>query len=467
MSNTYRIAQPSEGMRLSLPSPIIEDGMSLQGIPDALMLRASSFVKPGVERTSYLESASSFAAVGGAGNPTVNFQIPLQGGNFSKFDRMDLEITITNITAAPLTITPGWAMINKTSWYTSGAPLLEQYGESLLALESVVPQTLAVQEMENVGITSTQFTQLPAITGAVGAGSFSFPTVLGAKSSTTVAPGASLTFLIPIGKDCFICSAAYSPGHVNQSINLRIEFNSASFWLLPGPVNGIVTQMRLTQCGRIYGDVLQARINEIRARRPVRIPAHLVTFQPGPVGTIAGQRSFFTLQNFTGNYSGIFCFLRTRDVNVVANGQMDYYFRSRPLTYNIATGVVVDASCGDNYALTNLNFYPDGTVQLYTSGGAPSEQLKVLAQESCDNNAYLLSQIKAMNLFPFSDEFYRDIIQFRHEGGAVNLVSAGKIEYTPVNTIADASLFVIGFKEITIFQNASGQLISVDEANNY
>ena len=466
MSNTYRIAQPSEGMRLSLPAPIIEDGMSLQGIPDALMLRASSFVKPGVERTSYLESASSFAAVGGAGSPTVNFQIPIGGGNFSCFDRLDLEVTITNITAAPLTVAPGWAMINKTSWYTSGSPLLEQYGESLLALETLVPQTLCVQEMENIGFTSTQFSQLPTITGAVGAGSFSFPTVLGTLPTNTIAPGASLTFLIPIGKDAFLTSHAYSPPHVNQAVNLQIQFNPASFWLLPGPINGIVTQLRLTQCGRIYGDILQARINEIRARKPVRIPTHLITLSTDSQPVIAGQRTFFTLQNFTGNYAGIFAFLRTRAPDVVANGITDVFWRSRPLTYNIATGVQVAASCGDNYALSGLNIYPDGTVSLYVNGQR-SEQLKVLLQESADNNAYLISQIKAMNCFPFSDELYRDIVAKRNEGGAVNLVSAGKIEYTPVSTINDASLFVLGYKQITVFQNSVGQLLSVDEANNY
>lgn len=463
-SGDYRISKPNPALKLDLPHAIVDGAVSSTGKHDALMLRAASFIKPGVERTFYIEAASNFVAIGGLGAPSVNFQIASQGPGMNVYDRMDLEMTVINTSAAPIQLAPGFAFINKTSWYTAGAPLLEQYGESMMCLEALEPQEIAVQEMDNVGFTSTQILQLPQITGAVGAGSFSFPTVLTQQNALTIAPGATYTYIIPFSKDLFLCSPIVSPTHINQPINLRVQFNPANVWCQQGGGVCQVQTLRLTICGRIYQPILQSIIDEKRFRKPLRIPAHLITVTSSDIGVaVAGTTREQTLQSFTGDYSGLFCFLRTRDPDATVNGVTDFFWRARPLAYNIATGVVTAASVGNNYALRSLNISPNGTVSLWVSQ-ALAAQGRLLAQESCDNDAYLLSQIKALNLIPFSDTFRNSVKHFNHVGGSVNLVSAGKIIYVPQNTIPDASLIVVGFKQVTIFQNSYGQLQCVDES---
>ena len=458
MSNTYRIAKPSDGLKLAYPHAVDEDSMG------RLMLRASAFCKPGIERTFWLDSnGGSFAAVGTAANATLNWLVPIQGGNFSKYDRFDLELTVRNPSLVnPIQISPAFAWIRKISYSTAGAPLLEQYGESLFALEALTPATLAVQEMENTGFTSTQFSQVPSITPAVGGGTISYPNVMTANQELlTLAPGETIKLLLPISKDLFLTSGAYAPNMVNQPINIRMEFNPGSWFCVQGNNQISLDLARITQCGRVYGPTLQSVVDRLRVGKSVRIPSHLITFETGPLGALAGARQTFTMQNFTGNYSGIFFWLRDRDVNASTN-QMNWFWNARPQTYNITTGVLVAGSCGDEYACSDLNISPDGSISLYVNGQTPS-QLKVLAQESADNRAYLLSEIKAINLFPFSDEFYRDVTQFRHEGGAVNLVSAAKFDYVPVTTNANAAPIVIGFKSVTIIQDSLGKLVCVDE----
>lgn len=459
MSNTYRIAGPSPNLKLAYPHAIDEDSTG------RLMLRASSFVKPGVERTYWLDSTGgSFAAVGGAGNATINFLIPIQGGDFSKYDRFDLELTVRNGGAVPIQITPAQAWIRKITYATGGSPLHEQYGESLFALEALTPSTLAVQEMENSGFTSTQFSQIPTITPAAGGGILSYPNVLTPNPLlTTIAAGATVKLLMPLGKDLFLTSAAYAPGMVNQPIDIRIEFNPGSWFCVQGNNQLTLDLLRITQCGRVYDATLQAMINQLRRGRGVRIPSHYITFGTGTTGVVAGVRQTFTMQNFTGNYAGIFFWLRDQAVSAAAN-QMNWFWNARPQTYNITTGVLTAGSCGDAYACTDLNFYPDGSISLYVNGQTPA-QLKVLAQESADNRAYLLSEIKAINVFPFSDEMWRDITQFRHEGGSVNIVSSAKFDYTAVTTNANAAPIVIGYKAITILQSPLGALSSIDESS--
>ena len=463
-SGDYRISKPNPALKLELPHAIVDGAVSSTGKHDALMLRAASFIKPGTSRTFQLDSASNFVAIGGLSSPTVQFLIPSQGPGMNVYDRMDLEMTVINTSAAPIQLAPGFAFINKTSWYTAGAPLLEQYGESMMCLEALEPQEIAVQEMDNVGFTSTQVLQLPQITGAVGAGSFSFPTVLTQQNALTLAPGATYTYIIPFSKDLFLCSPIVSPTHINQPINLRVQFNPANVWCQQGGGVCQVQTLRLTICGRIYQPILQSIIDERRFRKPLRIPAHLVTVTASDIGVaVAGTTREQTLQSFTGDYSGLFCFLRTRDVDATVNGVTDYFWRARPLAYNIATGVVTAASVGNNYALRSLNVFPNGTVSLWVTQ-AEAAQGRLLAQESCDNDAYVLSQIKALNLIPFSDTFRQSVKHFNHVGGSVNLVSAGKITYIPANTIPDAAFIVVGFKQITIFQNSYGQLQAVDES---
>jgi hypothetical protein len=461
MANTYRIAGPG---------PLnVTTGEELTGIENpfsrvtknSLMLRASSFIKPGVERTIFSNATSGLSAVGTPGQPTVNFLIPRNSGTFSKYDRIDLELSYFNDSGAPVTLSPIASHIYQISWKTSGSPLLQQYGESFVALESLVPQCLAVQERESQGFTSTQFSQITEVTPVATGGVLSWNNVMTPAPILTVANGATIKLYLNITRDCFVTSAAFSPPMCQEDLFIEVQWNDPGFWVVQGANSIKLTQARLQIAGRIYDEPLNNYIRETRMGRTVIIPSHLITIaQNGPTGVLAGVRNEFTLQNFTGNYQAIFLYLRRKTPDASVN-QMSYFWDARPQTYSIIPGTLVAGSCGNNYALTDLNIFPDGTVSLYVNGQT-REALSILAQEACNNTAYLFSETKVMNLFPVSDTVYNDITMFRHSGGAVNLISSCKIDYTSVSTIADAYPIVLGYKNNFIYQDEQGFLTSRD-----
>ena len=466
MSNSgpYRIAEAPRGLKIQFPHQLVQDGLGISGKFQAIMGLESAFARPGVERTSFISSSAGDAATIGGPSPTeITIIIPNGGGNFSVFDRLDLSITVRNTSLAPVSLAPAWALIRQINWEVAGLALQTQYGESLFVTEAMTKHNLAVLEMDNCGFTSRQISQITRITPAVGGGTLNDPTILSPSSDLTLAPGASYTYLLPVGKDVFLTTPVYAPQQVAQPIIVRITFNPGLVWCSAGNSAVQGASVQLIQCGRVYQDVLQTAINDFRRGKEVRICAHQITLSTAnTIGVTAGQREEFTLQNFVGNYALITAFLRTRTPNAQVNGVMDWFFRSGPQVYDIATGVQsANASVGDNYALTNLDIFPDGSTPLYSTIQR-TNTLRVLMSEACDNEAYILAQSKAITGFPFSDRCARDLFDKLWLGGAVNLVSAGKIEYVPVSTIPDASLIVIGWKELNIWQNAEG-LLSVGD----
>lgn len=464
MSNPFQIAGPDRALEIATPEAVATNRLG------QMMLRASAYTRPGVEKTSFIDAqGGAFSSVGGA-TSTVNFQIPIQGGAYSVFDRMDLEFTIRNPQAVPIQVAPLWAWIKKISYTTDSAPLLEQYGESLFALECITPTTLAVQEMQGAGFTATQFSQIPQITPAAGGGIISYPNVLTANTNvTTIAPGALVKMILPISADLFLCSKAYAPGMVNQPIQIRVEFNPGTWWCAQGNNQIVLDLFRLTQCGRIYAPVLDNELARLRRGREIAIPSHYITQEIGSIpGAVAGLRTTFTMQNFTGNYSGVFFYLRDATPNASTN-LMQWFWNARPQTYDITTGVLVAGSCGNEYAVSEVQIYPDGTLPLYassqTAGGARGQggQLKLLAQESCNNRAYILSEIDALNIFPFSDQLWDDLHLFQRHG-AVKCVSSAKFEYVPNTTLPNAVPVVIGWKNIMIVLDKTGALVALDDS---
>lgn len=460
MSNPFQIAPAETALEIAFPEAVMKNRKG------QMMLRASAYSRPGLEKTSFLDAqGGAFSSVGQAGNPTVSFQVPRHGGAYSVFDRMDLEFTIRNPGAVPIQLAPLWAWIKQIDYTTSSTPLHIQYGESLFALECITPTTLAVQEMGAAGFTSTQFSQVPTITPAAGGGIFSFPNVLTPDTTvTTIAPGATVKMLLPIGTDLFLCSKAYAPGMVDQPIQIRVQFNPGTWFCAQGNSQISVDLFRLTQCGRIYAPVLDNELSRLRNGREIAIPAHYITQETGSIpGAVAGLRTTFTMQNFTGNYSGIFFYLRDATPNASTN-LMQWFWNARPQTYNITTGVLVAGSCGNEYKVTDLNFFPDGTLSCYQNGQT-TDQLKILAQESCNNRAYILSEIDALNIFPFSDQLWDDIHLFQRHG-AVTCVSSAKFEYVPTTTLPNAIPVVIGWKNVMIVIDRSGALVAVDDSRS-
>ena len=460
MSNPFQIAQPEAALEVAFPEAVAKNRKG------QLMLRASVWSRPGLEKTSFIDAqGGAFSSVGTSGNPTVNFQIPIGGGAYSVFDRMDLEFTIRNHGAVPIQVAPLWSWIKQIEYKTDSTPLLVQYGESLFALECITPATLAVQEMQGAGFTSTQFSQIPRVTPAAGGGVLTFPNVLTADPLlTTIAPGEVVKMILPISADLFLCSKAYAPGMIRQPIQISVQFNPGTWFCAQGNNQFTLDLFRLTQCGRIYAPVLDNELNNMRRGKEIAIPAHFITQEIGSVpGAVAGLRTTFTMQNFTGNYAGVFFYLRDATPNASTN-LMQWFWNARAQTYNITTGVLTAGSCGNEYTVNEVNFFPDGTISCY-SNGQNFRQLKLLAQESCSNRAYLISEIDAVNIFPFSDQLWDDIHLFQRHG-AVKCVSSSKFEYIPNNTLPNAVPVVIGWKNVMIVTTREGTLVAVDDSRS-
>ena len=459
-SGPYQIAEGPADLPIKYPFEIIKDAPNRDGTRNALMAKAASFITPGVMRSSWIPNTSGLGSVGTSGQGVVQVQMPIHNSDFNRIDGMNISIRLRNKSAATAVISPGHSMIQSTNWTTGGGSLLQQYGSSMFFLQCITPQTLATQMLEDAGHCTTQFLQQPKFTGmGAASGTVSFPLILSPSDKLTIPAGGTIDITIQV-QDCFMTSVLYSPPHISQAVVFQITFQPGSYWCVQGDSIIEATELQVNLTGRVFGDDLKVYINRLRAGRQVRIPVHLITNTTAPDSIVAGSRIDIGLPTFSGDYTCFFLSLRTRDVNIAANGQMDWYWRTRGATWNVGTGATTLPSAGQEYGVDSIQVFPGGSVSLFAQS-QKSSILSVSSQRACDNQAYLVSQFgdpPALNLIPFSLSTATDIFDFKHTGGAITVNSSSKVSFIPTTTIADAAAFVVGFKRAVIFQAEDGKL---------
>ena len=424
------------------------------------MAKAASFLTPGVMRSSWIPNNSGLSGVGTSNTAVVQVLYPIHNSDFDKIDGMNISIRLRNKSAAPAVISPAHSLIQSTNWTVGGSPLFQGSGQEMFFLQCITPQTLATQMLEDAGHTTTQFLQQPTFTGMGPAtGTVGFPLILSPADKLTIPAGGTIDLTIQI-QDCFMTSVVYSPPYISQQVQMQIAFQPGNYWCLQGDSIIEATELQVNLTGRVFGDELKAFIRGLRSGRQVRIPTHLITTAVAPDAIVAGSQIDVGLPSFSGDYTCFFLSLRTRDINVVANGQMDWYYRTRGSVWQVGTGAVTAPSAGQAYGIENINFSASGSVFLFAQNQR-SSVLAISAQRACNNEAYLLSQFgdpPALNLIPFSQSVASDIFDFKHTGGAVTVNSSSKVRFTCTATIPDAAAFIVGFKRAVIFQSEDGKL---------
>lgn len=459
-SGPYQIAEGPVDLSIKRPYDVITDAPNKTGVRNALMERAAAFITPGVMRSSWIPNNSGLSGVGTSNTSVVQVLFPIANNDFDRIDGMNISVRLRNKSGAPAVIAPAHSMIQSTNWTVGGSPLLQSTGQAMFFLQCITPQTLTTQMLEDAGHCTTQFQQQPKFAGmGAASGTVSFPLILSPSDKLTIPAGASVDLTIQV-QDCFMTSVVYSPPFITQQVQLQIAFQPGSYFCVQGDSIIEATELQVNLTGRVFGDELKRFIRNLRANRSVRIPCHLVTTAVAPDGIVAGSQIDVGLPSFSGDYCALFLSLRTRDVNVAANGQMDWYWRTRGSTWNVGTGVTTLPSAGQNYGVENINVAPSGSVFLFAQNQR-SSVLAISSQRASNNQAYLISQFgdpPALNMIPFSERVTGDVFGFSHTGGAISVNSSSKLRFTCTTTIADAAAFIIGFKRATIFQDEYGRL---------
>lgn len=447
-------------LQIKYPHDIIDNAPNRNGTRNALMAKAASYITPGVCRSSWVPNNAGLASVGSSTPAVVTVLFPIADNSFDRIDAMNVSIRLRNKSAAPAIISPAHSLIQSMNWTVGGSPLLQSTGQAMFFLQSITPQTLACQMLEDAGHCTTQFLQQPKFTGMGPAtGTVTFPLILSPSDKLTIPAGGTIDLTIQI-QDCFMTSVVYSPPYVTQQVQLLIGFQPGSYWCVQGDSIIESTDLQINLTGRVFGDELKRFIRKLRANRSVRIPCHLITAAVAPDAIVAGSQIDVGLPSFSGDYCALFLSLRTRDVNIQANGQMDWYWRTAGSVWQVGTGAVTLPSAGQNYGIENINYSSSGSVFLFAQNQR-SSILSIATQRSCDNQAYLISQYgdpPALNMIGFSTNTAQDIFDFKHTGGAVTVNSSSKVRFTCTTTIPDAAAFIIGFKRAIIFQDEYGRL---------
>lgn len=459
-SGPYQIAEGPADLPIKYPYEVVRDAPNRTGTRNALMAKAASFITPGVMRSSWIPNNSGLNGVGTSNTAVVQVLFPSFNGDFDRIDGVNISIRLRNKSGAPAVISPAHSMIQSTNWTVGGSPLLQQTGQSMFFLQALTPQTLVTQMLEDAGHCTTQFLQQPKFAGmGAASGTVSFPLILSPSDKLTIPAGGTIDLTVQV-QDCFMSSVLYSPPYISQQVQLQIAFQPGNYWCVQGDSIIEATELQINLTGRVFGDELKSFIRGLRQGRQIRIPTHLITTAIAPDAIVAGSQIDVGLPTFSGDYTCIFLSLRTRDINIVANGQMDWYWRTRGSTWNVGTGATTLPSAGQNYGIENINTAPGGSVFLFAQNQR-SSILSISTQRACDNQAYLVSQFgdpPALNMLPFSLSSATDIFDFKHTGGAITVNSSSKVRFTCTTTIADAAAFIVGFKRAVIFQTEDGKL---------
>lgn len=442
------------------PYEVVEDMPGRDGARNAIMAKDAAYLTPGVMRSSWIPNNSGLNGVGSANPSVVQVLFPIHSNDFDRIDGINISIRLRNKSGAPAVIAPAHSMILGTNWNIGSSPLLQQSGQSMFFLQCITPQTLATQMLEDAGHSTTQFLQQPRFSGlAPAAGTVDFPLILSPSQKLNVPAGGVVDLTIQV-QDCFMSSVLYSPPYISQQVQLQITFQPGNYWCVQGDSIMEALDLQVNLTGRVFGDDLKAWIRRLRANRQIRIPTHLITSATAPDAIVAGAQIDVGLPSFSGDYTCLFLTVRTRDVNIQTNGQMDWYWRTRGTSWNVGAGTVVAPSAGQNYGVENINFATLGSVFLFAQNQR-SSILSISTQRASNNEAYLVSQFgdpPALNMIPFSLSSAKDIFDFKHTGGAVTLNSSSKVRFNCTTTIPDAAAFIVGFKRSVIFQDEKGEL---------
>lgn len=433
---------------------------------------ASVFIQP---------SQSGLGEIGGAGNPTLIFEIGANA-NLVKIDSIKMSLTFSNTSLVDAYIAPSPAWFNKftlsttsaqsdTNWTDESVPICGYHMECLRYLERNECLKILKEEgfsgVNSIGEESVDVQYIPGVSKTYTTKQAIYPNIRIPAGTTAVYSfyilGSYITeqsFLLDLlsGSQKLTIAPTFKPGFLWMNANNAVT----------------VTRARLTLEGKRTDNANMDIIRDSLAtpNRSLTIPYHRSQFQKFDASFFAGQSYTFQLSSFTGLFSALSFYLgpaqpSTSSSPTTQAGSAQYLQNITP-SVDINDLVAPAASTygagndGSLYAIDNFSFKYNG-FDVYNTPNLSSEDLNVLAMSCTANQSYLIPLMPAWYTFPFSANLREDVLHgsgFKH--GAVKLVGNSTLEFSCRNTLpAGTCLYVFGIRCVELYYD-DGHLAAIN-----
>lgn len=389
------------------------------------------------------------------------------------YDNVKLQLTITNGSATNAYISPALGIFDNVSILPNGSnsSIFIEDGTCHLAQLFLLERDFALKVLADEGhqvMTNESFTKTTVGTPN---SSFEISDLPALYPNIVIPPGSSRKISYWV-----LGSPLTVPGFTSllfeKNVTLRFKFRQGSEWIASAtPASVAVTSAQL-QCNGVNFSEEEREIIRTKVfvdKRPFNIPFISPNFFRIDSNFVANQKYTFQLQPLSGSYAGIFYYLgpsapSASNFPTSFNGIIEYVQNVSPqrLQVDLAadTATLLPSSYGEAYAINNLTFYTDGSVTNYS----PDLSTELLEDYSfvqgTGSKSYLLPTFKSYYFLPFSTNMRFDLMAGITNGGGSDLNSNSKLQFSPVNTLTNTSLYIVGFRHARLAFR--GNIINVE-----